>query len=177
MKKILETISKDTELSIDKIDTLQLFIWISGKLNKPCVLSDDLCVYYYESHQENYFCQLNIDVLNTDTKTIEILKNLAGFTETIKTVLQELIQWTIENAFNIKDQSGTHYIAIDCEEMRTKFDEWLQKEKEQLIDFHVEVIKKSLIKTDELDKWEDTYLSKVKDRAIKTFNETFYYAK
>ena len=50
----------------------------------------------------------------------------------MKTVLQELIQWTIENAFNVEAQDGTHYIAIDHEEMRTKFEEWLQKEREQI---------------------------------------------
>jgi len=50
----------------------------------------------------------------------------------MKTVLQELIQWTIENAFNVEAQDGTTYIAIDHEEMRTKFDEWLEKEREQI---------------------------------------------
>lgn len=51
----------------------------------------------------------------------------------MKTVLQELIQWTIENAFNVESQDGTTYIAIDHEEMRAKFDEWLEKEKKQVI--------------------------------------------
>jgi hypothetical protein len=51
------------------------------------------------------------------------------------TVLQEIIQWTIENAFNVEGQDGNEYIAIDHEEMRAKFDEWLQKEKRQLIAF------------------------------------------
>jgi 23S rRNA maturation-related 3'-5' exoribonuclease YhaM len=51
----------------------------------------------------------------------------------MKTVLQELIQWTIENAFNVEAQDGTTYIAIDHEEMRNKFDGWLEKEKEQII--------------------------------------------
>ena len=51
----------------------------------------------------------------------------------MKTVLQELIQWTIENAFNIEAQDGTNYIVIDHEEMRIKFDEWLEKEKKQVI--------------------------------------------
>jgi hypothetical protein len=50
----------------------------------------------------------------------------------MKTVLQELIQWTIENAFNVEAQDGTTYIAIDHEEMRTKFDEWLEEEREQI---------------------------------------------
>lgn len=50
----------------------------------------------------------------------------------MKTVLQELIQWTIENAFNVEAQDGTNYIAIDYEEMRTKFDTWLEKEKKQV---------------------------------------------
>ena len=51
-----------------------------------------------------------------------------------KTALHELIQWTIENAFNVESQDGTTYIAIDHEEMRTKFDEWLKKERDQIID-------------------------------------------
>ncbi len=50
------------------------------------------------------------------------------------TALQELIQWTIENAFNIEGQDGVKYIAIDHEEMRKHFDTWLEKEKEQIID-------------------------------------------
>lgn len=39
----------------------------------------------------------------------------------MKTALQELIEWTIENAFNIEAQDGTVHITIDHEEMRTKF--------------------------------------------------------
>jgi len=50
----------------------------------------------------------------------------------MKTVLQEIIQWTIENAFNVEAQDGTTYIVIDYEEMRTKFDEWLEKERKQI---------------------------------------------
>jgi hypothetical protein len=50
----------------------------------------------------------------------------------MKTVLQEVIQWTLENAFNVEAQDGTNYIAIDHEEMRTKFDEWLEKERDQI---------------------------------------------
>lgn len=49
----------------------------------------------------------------------------------METGLQELIQWTIENAFNVESQDGTNYTVIDLEEMRTKFDDWLEKEKEQ----------------------------------------------
>lgn len=51
----------------------------------------------------------------------------------MKTALQELISWTIENAFISKMQDGTTRIVIDHEEMRAKFDEWLEKEKEQII--------------------------------------------
>ena len=50
----------------------------------------------------------------------------------MKTALQELIQWTIENAFNIEAQDGTTYIAIDHEEIRTKFEGWLEKERDQI---------------------------------------------
>jgi len=50
------------------------------------------------------------------------------------TALQDLIQWTIENAFNIESQSGNEYVAIDHEEMRLKFDEWLEKERQQITD-------------------------------------------
>lgn len=49
------------------------------------------------------------------------------------TSLQDLIQWTIENAFNIEGQDGTKYVAIDHEELRQHFDKWLQKEKEIII--------------------------------------------
>lgn len=50
----------------------------------------------------------------------------------MKTVLQEIIQWTIENAFNVESQDGTNYIAIDHKEMRANFDKWLRKEREQI---------------------------------------------
>ena len=50
----------------------------------------------------------------------------------MKTALQEVIQWTIENAFNVQAQDGSNYIAIDHEEMRLKFDEWVKKEREQI---------------------------------------------
>ncbi len=51
----------------------------------------------------------------------------------MKTVLQNVIQWTIENAINIESQDGTNYIAIDHEEMRTKFEQWLEEEKSQIV--------------------------------------------
>lgn len=51
----------------------------------------------------------------------------------MKTSLQNLIDWTIEHAFNIEGQDGTKYVAIDHEEMRLKFDEWLEKEKQIII--------------------------------------------
>lgn len=49
------------------------------------------------------------------------------------TALNELIKWTLENAFNIEGQDGTQYVAIDHEAMGLKFDEWLEKEKQQII--------------------------------------------
>jgi len=50
------------------------------------------------------------------------------------TALQDLIQWTIENAFNIESQSGNEYVAIDHEELRKHFDGWLEKERQQITD-------------------------------------------
>jgi hypothetical protein len=52
-----------------------------------------------------------------------------------QTVLQELIKWTLENAFSVTAEDGTSIIAIDHEEMRDKFNEWLKKEEEQMIDY------------------------------------------
>ena len=52
----------------------------------------------------------------------------------MNTVLQKVIQWTIENAENIESTSGTNYIAIDHEEMRKNFDRWLEEEKQQITD-------------------------------------------
>lgn len=49
------------------------------------------------------------------------------------TAMQELIDWTIKNAFDITGQCGTKYMAIDHEEMRLKFDKWMESEKEQII--------------------------------------------
>ena len=48
------------------------------------------------------------------------------------TIVQEIINWTIKNAFNVEDQDGTKYIVIDHEEMRLHFDNWLEKEKKQI---------------------------------------------
>lgn len=50
----------------------------------------------------------------------------------MKTAVQEIIQWSKENAFNVKSQDGNSYIAIDYEEMRTKFEEFLEKERFQI---------------------------------------------
>jgi hypothetical protein len=52
----------------------------------------------------------------------------------MKTTLEKLIQWTIENAFNIETQSGEKFIAIDYEDMKENFPEWLEKEKKQITD-------------------------------------------
>ena len=43
-------------------------------------------------------------------------------------IVKEIIKWAIENAFNIETKEGTHYIAIDYEEMRKKFDEWMEQQ-------------------------------------------------
>lgn len=90
----------------------------------------------------------------------------------MKTVLQEIIQWAIENAYNVESQDGVTCIAIDHEEMRTKFDNWLQKEKQQLIDFHIESMKVGLIVESER-KWIDFYLPKIKEVATKCYHDTF----
>jgi hypothetical protein len=52
-----------------------------------------------------------------------------------QTVLQEMIKWTLENTFNVTAEDGTSIIAIDHEEMREKFNEWLKKEEEQMVDY------------------------------------------
>ena len=49
----------------------------------------------------------------------------------MKTVLMEVIEWTIKNAF-YAETKGENLVAIDHEEMRKHFDEWLKKEKEQI---------------------------------------------
>jgi len=54
----------------------------------------------------------------------------------MKTALQEMIQWTLENAFYIKGQDGVKYVAIDHEEMRKHFDNWLEIEKKQIVLAH-----------------------------------------
>lgn len=52
----------------------------------------------------------------------------------MKTPIRKMIQWSIENAFNVTAEDGTTYIATDTEEMRLKFDLWLEEEKEHLVD-------------------------------------------
>ena len=47
----------------------------------------------------------------------------------MKTVLQEINEWTTENAFNVEAQDGEKYVVVDIGEMRKKFDEWVKKEK------------------------------------------------
>lgn len=54
----------------------------------------------------------------------------------MKTAMQELIQFAIENAFNITDESGVRYVVIDYEEMKLQFDNLLEKEKQQIIEAH-----------------------------------------
>lgn len=53
----------------------------------------------------------------------------------MKKVLQKIIQWTTDNAFTVEGQDGTVYTVIDLEEMRAKFDEWLQRDKQQAIEY------------------------------------------
>lgn len=90
----------------------------------------------------------------------------------MKTAMQELIQWTIENAFNVEAQDGTNYIAIDHEEMRTKFDKWLEQEKRQAINFHIETIKQGLIEEGE-KKWHEAYKPRVEEIANKSYDYIF----
>ena len=52
-----------------------------------------------------------------------------------KTALSDLIQWSIENAFNIEGQDGIKYVALDYEEMCLNFDDWIQKEETAKRDF------------------------------------------
>jgi hypothetical protein len=50
------------------------------------------------------------------------------------TAMQELIDWCIENAFNVESQAGEKYVAIDYEEMKEKFDVLLELERKQITD-------------------------------------------
>jgi triosephosphate isomerase len=52
----------------------------------------------------------------------------------MNTVLQKVIQWTIENAKNIENKSGNNYIIVDHKEMKKNFDRWLEEEKQQITD-------------------------------------------
>jgi hypothetical protein len=90
----------------------------------------------------------------------------------MKTILQELIQWTIENAFTVEAQDGTHYVAIDHEEMRAKFDDWLEKEKQQLIDFHIEVMKLGLI-NEGGEKWKGGYEPIIRNTATEYYDKAY----
>ena len=56
----------------------------------------------------------------------------------MKTTISKMIEWCIENAFNIEDQAGIQYIAIDYEDFRINFNEWLEKEKQQIINAYQE---------------------------------------
>lgn len=63
----------------------------------------------------------------------EILEDSRNTNSLKETVVQQIIQWCLQHAFNIQSQDGTNYIAVDLEEMRENFDEWLQKDKNQII--------------------------------------------
>lgn len=49
-----------------------------------------------------------------------------------KTAMQQLIEFCISEAFNVEGQDGTKYLAIDYEELRERFPELLEKEREQI---------------------------------------------
>jgi hypothetical protein len=68
-----------------------------------------------------------------ENQTSETNNNF-GTSDIINTVLQKVIQWTIENAENIESTNGDNNIVIDHEEMRKNFDDWLEEEKQQIID-------------------------------------------
>ena len=88
------------------------------------------------------------------------------------TSMNELIQWCIINAFNIEGQDGTKYIAIDYEEMKDQFDYLLGKERKQMIDFHIGVMKDGLINEGE-KKWKDGYEPKIKEMAEIHYSQNY----
>lgn len=92
----------------------------------------------------------------------------------MKTILQEVVQWTIENAFNVTAQDGSTYVAVDHEEMRKMFDEWIERDKQQLIDFHVSTMRVGLI-NEGGEAWSDGYKPLIEAAAkefyAKLFNE------
>ena len=46
-------------------------------------------------------------------------------------VVEDIIQWIKENSFTVESTDGIVYTAIDYDEIKENFDDWLQKEREQ----------------------------------------------
>ena len=79
---------------------------------------------------------------------------------------QTAVEWLIQNIVEdqtIKSKSMSEWIKI--------FDNAKEMEREQLIDFHIECMKKGL----KLDgrEWKELYFQKIKDIAVKEFYSTF----
>jgi hypothetical protein len=57
----------------------------------------------------------------------------------MKTPVKTIIQYIIENAFNVETQAGVKFIAVDGEDMRENYEEWLDLERQMLKDFYREL--------------------------------------
>ena len=80
----------------------------------------------------------------------------------MKTAMQELIDWSYEN-----DKSDC---PIEAYDIIKKAKELLEKEKEQIIDFHVMLMKHGLEQEGNVTKWDYNLL---KDEAEEYYNQTY----
>jgi len=88
----------------------------------------------------------------------------------MKTVLQELIK-EFETIKETKCKTLQEVVFFDSV-LAIIEGKYLEKEKAQLIDFHIEVMKTGLINEGET-KWIDGYEPKIKETATDYYNETF----
>ncbi len=79
----------------------------------------------------------------------------------MKTAVEWLVSEVAKNGLSMKHQQ---YLEI--------IEKALEMEKEQLIDFLIEVMKKGLEYENE-EEWDDEYVPLIKERAVEYYNETF----
>lgn len=79
----------------------------------------------------------------------------------MKTAVEWLVSEVAKNGLSMKHQQ---YLEI--------IEKSLEMEKEQMINFVIEVMKKGLEYENE-EEWDDEYVPLIKERAVEYYNETF----
>jgi hypothetical protein len=78
---------------------------------------------------------------------------------------QTAVQWLLQQ---IENNLAIGYNNIT----KQQHEQALQMEREQIINFHIEVMKQGLISEGD-EQWQDAYFPKIKEEAEKTYTQTF----